>query len=405
MSREQVLGRNTWQAAQAMRGTLARVRTQAKLTDRPSIRDSMRKLVTSSRFELAMCMIILVNALTLGAQTDYMATHQSNVVPEAFAYIETCLCFVFVIELVLRLIVFKWRFFVRTGWQWNIFDCLVVGVQVIEQILAIHFSGNSQFVNNLSSARAMRFLRLIRVLRVARVLQGIAELRILVVSILSSLRALLWTMVLMLLMIYTLGIYLTQLVADHRQTMDSKTEAYDILGEYFGSMSKTMLVMFMSVTGGADWGMYCEPLMKEVSPWVSMVFTVYIAFMVLAMLNVVTGVFVESVLKSQASDRDVVMVNNARELFSTLDGGIHATMSWETFKSKLNEPQMIDFFKFIDVDPSEAKGLFKMLDMDDDGGVSAEEFLNGALRLRGHAKSLDVALLIQEVKRIQTRLP
>jgi len=350
------------------------------------------------------CAIILLNALTLGAQTDYMAKNGSQEAPTAFARVETCMCAIFVLELVLRLIVFGRRFFVRAGWQWNVFDCLVVGVQVAEQVLAIYVSGERNVINNFSSARVMRFLRLVRVLRVARVLQGIAELRILVVSILSSMRALLWTMLLMLLMIYTLGIYLTQLVTDHRLAMDEEAEGYTVLGEYYGSMSKTMLVMFMSVTGGADWGMFCEPLMREVSPWVGVIFAFYIAFTVLAMLNVVTGVFVESVLKSQASDRDMVMVNNARELFMTLDGGIHATMSWDTFQSKLDAPQMVEFFKFIDVDPSDAKGLFKLLDLDSSGGVSAEEFLNGAIRLRGHAKSLDVALLIQEVKKIQSRL-
>jgi len=316
--------------------------------------------------------------------------------------VESCLCIVFVLELLLRLAVFRLRFFVRTGWQWNLFDCVVVGVQVIEQIMAINFSGSSQFVNNFSSARVMRILRLIRVLRVARVLQGIAELRILVVSILSSMRALVWTMVLLTLMIYTLGIYPTQLVADHI-IMDPENDANEVLDKYFGSMSSTMFVMFMSVTGGADWGEFCDPLIREVSVWVAMVFAIYIAFTVLAMLNVVTGVFVESVLKSQASDRDMVMVNGARELFMTLDGGIHATMSWDTFKSKLYEPQMVEFFKFIDVDPTDAKGLFKLLDLDNSGGLSAEEFLNGAIRLRGNAKSLDVALLIQEVKKINSR--
>merc|ERR1712228_849165 len=65
---------------------------------------------------------------------------------------------------------------------------------------------------------------------------------------------------------------------------------------------------------------------------------------------------------------------------------------------KLEVPQMQEFFKAIDVDQSEAKGLFHLLDLDNSGSVSAEEFINGCLRLRGPAKSLDLALLIQEVR-------
>merc|ERR1740121_2668803 len=165
-----------------------------------------------------------------------------------------------------------------------------------------------------------------------------------------------------------------------------------------------MFVMFMAVTGGADWGMFTKPLIEEVSLVVAMVFCVYIAFTVLAMLNVVSGVFVGSVLKSQAADHDMVMVNNARELFMGLEGGLQATLSWEDFKQKLDDQHMREFFKFIDVDPSDARGLFRLLDLDNSGGLSAEEFLTGAIRLRGTAKSLDVALLIQEVKKIQAKL-
>ena len=34
--------------------------------------------------------------------------------------------------------------------------------------------------------------------------------------------------------------------------------------------------------------------------------------------------------------------------------------------------------------------VFKILDLDDDGALDADEFLSGCLRLRGPAKTLDV---------------
>ena len=77
---------------------------------------------------------------------------------------------------------------------------------------------------------------------------------------------------------------------------------------------------------------------------------------------------------------------------------------WELFESKLGTPQIQEFFMAIDVDQSEAKGLFHLLDLDHSGGVSAEEFINGCLRLRGPAKALDLALLIQEVRVTQSQM-
>jgi len=64
---------------------------------------------------------------------------------------------------------------------------------------------------------------------------------------------------------------------------------------------------------------------------------------------------------------------------------------------------MREYFKAIDVDPSEAKGLFRLLDIDSSDALDAEEFLGGCLRLRGPAKALDVALLMHEVKNLNQR--
>jgi len=165
-----------------------------------------------------------------------------------------------------------------------------------------------------------------------------------------------------------------------------------------------MLTMFQSVTGGIDWATALTPLMSQVSWMPAVIFSMYIAFTFLAMLNVVTGVFVESVLKSAKADKDTFMVNNARELFQNLEEGMQTQMSWEMFESKLSCHQMHEFFKAIDVDPSEAKGLFHLLDLDGSGAVSADEFLNGCLRLSGTAKALDLALVIQEVRQVGQKM-
>merc|ERR550537_1648760 len=73
------------------------------------------------------------------------------------------------------------------------------------------------------------------------------------------------------------------------------------------------------------------------------------------------------------------------------------------FESQVDRPNMKEYFRAIDVDPSEAKGLFRLLDMDGSGTINAEEFLNGCLRLRGPAKALDLALVMREMRRMHTQ--
>merc|ERR1712060_867700 len=159
-----------------------------------------------------------------------------------------------------------------------------------------------------------------------------------------------------------LSLCLTQLVLDHKLTSPEKDNDLDFneLNSHYGSLARTMLSLFQAVSGGLDWEVLINPLMLHISVWLAPLFSLYIAFTLLAMMNVVTAVFVESVLESTKKDKNIFMVNNVRELFETVDGGIHTgSMDW-----------------------------------DNGGSVDAEEFLSGCLRLRGPAKAIDLALLI-----------
>lgn len=114
-------------------------------------------------------------------------------------------------------------------------------------------------------------------------------------------------------------------------------------------------------------------------------------------MNVVTGVFVDSVLASAKADKEQYLLNSARQLFSTAEEEI----DWEAFQKKMDNPQMLDFFKGIDVDPSEAKGIFSLIDADESGSINADEFLNGCVRLHGPSKALETAVLLHEVRAIR----
>merc|ERR1712107_826755 len=49
---------------------------------------------------------------------------------------------------------------------------------------------------------------------------------------------------------------------------------------------------------------------------------------------------------------------------------------------------------------SEAWGLFRLLDLDNSGGVDIHEFTMGCLRLKGEARTIDVATMMYENKRV-----
>jgi len=59
---------------------------------------------------------------------------------------------------------------------------------------------------------------------------------------------------------------------------------------------------------------------------------------------------------------------------------------------------MNEFFKAIDADMSDARGIFALLDTNDSGTIELDEFLNGCLELHGPAKALHLSTLMYEMR-------
>merc|ERR1712110_34088 len=112
-------------------------------------------------------------------------------------------------------------------------------------------------------------------------------------------------------------------------------------------------------------------------------------------------------LQSTKQDSDIDMVTRLREVFAsarpaatTGSCGLDARMTWPEFEHQLGSPQMETYFKSLDLDTSEAKGLFSLLDIEETGAVDAEDFIMGCLRLRGPARAIDLATLMAETRRL-----
>eukprot|EP00421_Protoceratium_reticulatum_P012495 CAMPEP_0168403028 /NCGR_PEP_ID=MMETSP0228-20121227/23919_1 /TAXON_ID=133427 /ORGANISM="Protoceratium reticulatum, Strain CCCM 535 (=CCMP 1889)" /LENGTH=344 /DNA_ID=CAMNT_0008416621 /DNA_START=181 /DNA_END=1211 /DNA_ORIENTATION=+ len=341
-----------------------------------------------------------MNAVSIGVQTDLMARHLEHRVPPELRAVEAAFAAVFALELFIRIYVYRCRFFTGTGWQWNVFDTAVVGAQLAEEVLA--WPGDL-LVGGLSLTRLVQVVRLVRMVRFVRILRLVRELRMLVCSISSSLRPFSWTAALLLIMIFMVSLFITQVVADFNISRGDEDEAKGRnLSRVFGSLDRTMLSLFESITGGMDWEELVQPLAQADFRWTTLILLLYIAFSTLAIMNVVTGLFIESVLRHAKADKDAYLVNSVHEIFTKVDGGISAGyLTWEDFQAKIGTKAMRNFFKDMDINESEAKGLFCIMDLDGSGTINASEFLSGCLKLRGPAKAIDTAVIIEEVIRLK----
>merc|ERR1711920_22222 len=142
----------------------------------------------------------------------------------------------------------------------------------------------------------------------------------------------------------------------------------------------------------------------EIAPAFSVMFSAYIAFGVLVMLNLVTGVFVEGAWKLRQKDKESDLAKIMQTIFA--QGGYEdesgeKRINMETWLDGLERPEMLRFFESIDMEADEAQLVFNLLDKHGKGELSCAELVSGGLHLQGPAKAIDLARMNHVMEEIQ----
>jgi len=360
------------------------------------------QLVRSIRFEGVVMLMVILSALHIGWQTDYMARHVLADVPVGFRVLDILFMTFFTFELCLRLFAFRRAFFVMWGWGWNILDCVLVVMQVLEEIahVVVTSEGVQAALSTSIILKILRILRFVRVIRVLHVMRFADELRLLVSCIVHSAKAFCWSTALLLLILYVMAVNLVALTLSERLDVPGFAKEKDVmrLTHWYGSVPRAVLSLFQGLTGGLDWNELVEPFMDLNGWWIGVVFFFYMAFVILAVMNVVTATFVEQAIERAAKVKEVQKVSHASRLFRSIDTDHSGVITYSEIASHLESKAVKDFFKSIDVDVTEAQWLFELLDHDNSGELEFGEFLTGCLRLQGPAKSIDLVLVMRELK-------
>jgi len=169
----------------------------------------------------------------------------------------------------------------------------------------------------------------------------------------------------------------------------------------------------MAMTGGEDWGNILVSL-EPLAPEYRMLFLVFITFTVLALLNLVTAVFINAAMQRSQNDREFAVqqeLENKEELsviiqqvFLELDVNSSGSLSIEEFEKHIEDEKITAYLRSRGIDIGQVRTLFTLLDVDQTGDVSMDEFVSGILRLKGGATSMDLAVLTYQVEYIMQLL-
>lgn len=204
--------------------------------------------------------------------------------------------------------------------------------------------------------------------------------------------------------IFLFGVFLTQLVVTYRNHETELSVVDQEVERFYGSLGASILSLYQAISGGLDWDVMVAPLMSKISPAMGLLFALYTAFAMLSLMNVATGVIVDSVTKKSKEQEKTDMEKQIRKIFHAVDKDGSKEITWEEFQGQLHTSTMQRYFEAIDIDMSEAEGLFRLLDINGSGAIDIEEFLNGCIRFRGPAKALDLCLLLQMSSRTLDRV-
>lgn len=376
-----------------------------------AFRRFLLRIVYSDFFELFFASMIISNSVFIGIQVEHAAAHR-NEIPREYVFVQYIYTGIFLLELVCRIGAERLDFFTSSQWHWNFLDCFIVGSSLAEVFLNAMASAT-----NIRIIRITRITRLLRVFRVIRVVRFIHALRTLVYSIVCTMKSLIWAMLLLLLIIYIFGILFTQSVSDHLFKTFEPDDEYPpsaaALVKYWSLLPRSMFTLFKSITGGVSWDIVVDPLSDVSWVWVG-TFAAFISFCFLAVLNVVTGVFCQSAIETAQQNEDLIIqsqiqnkkmyVERIRKCFSEIDTDASGYITIAEFEKHLEKGAVQAYFASLDLDTEDAWTLFKLLDQDEGNLIDIEEFVVGCMRLKGNAKSVDIAKLHHEQKRLYNML-
>jgi len=369
--------------------------------------------------------VLIANAIVVGVECDQIAARAvQGPTPDlkadwTFRIAEWCFGLLFLLELFIRMASVGFRsFFTSKDKRWNFFDLILVSMTIVGSVIQQLTSRERESeYPYLTTIKFLRVVRTVRVIRVVRVFKFFRALRMLMMAIICSVKSCLWAFLMLLVIVYMVGICFTVFVGEGIAAVDVFEDSD--LYTYWGTLPRSMCTLFMAFSGGIDWEKALLAL-GTVSPWLVCLFILYISFVQLAILNVVTGLFCQHAIETAKQDKDDLIYEHFKErdkfvltlhnLFKEISGAVetdfaaHEVISFSKFKKSLTDKTMVAFFKTLDIEVSDAWTLFKLLDSDDSGEVDVEKFVDGCLDLKGDAKAIQLAQLRSEFNWLSDRL-
>jgi len=302
----------------------------------------------------------------------------------------------------------KMMYFISEDKLWNLFDFTLVLFSIIDFLMLYIIRESS------SIGSTLKIIKMLRIVRIFRVFRFFRELALLALMIADSIRSLLWALVTLFIIMYVFAIcfttsathYLNE-TADEAPHQEVDWDTHSTVSRRFGTVSRAINSLTLSMLNGVSWGEISEPLFN-MDPPLGALFFFYIFFTMLAVLNIITGVFVDNAVETAKSQREFLVqkemelkekyLEEMRDLFHSMDKDGSGSLTIEEIHEHFSDVRVKSYFQVLGMDPDDIERLFRLIDQDASGEVEVQEFLDGCLRLKGEARSIDLHTVMYDCK-------
>lgn len=223
--------------------------------------DRLKTIVESSLFQNAITVVIVLNAIILGLETSATVM---DAVGGLLKTLDKIALAIFVVELLMKLAVYRLRFFTSA---WNVFDFVIVSVTLIP------------------SNEGVSVLRALRILRALRLVSAVPSMRKVVQALLRAIPGMGSVVMLLSLVFYIAAVMATKLFG----------EAFP---DWFGTLGESTYSLFQIMTL-ESWSMGIVRPVMEVYPYAWVFFVVFILLTTFAVLNLFIAIIVDAMSEEQ----------------------------------------------------------------------------------------------------------
>ncbi|CAE8700050.1 unnamed protein product [Polarella glacialis] len=381
-----------------------------------SLLQKLEHFLQAGKFELMISVLLFVNVMFLALELQYegaISGYHLNIYetpyPKEEDWAQTDFFFVvgdhvftgiFCIDVAFRIAVLRLKFWsVAINWL----DFAVVATSLVTSVQRLPISP--------MYLRLLRVGKLARALRMVTTAGALQSLELLLKCLVSSVNMLCWSFVLLIFLQSIAGMIIANLARDFISDENNDRETRREVFVYYGTFTRTFLTMFEILF--ANWAPACRVLVDNVSEWFSIFFLLYRCVIGFAVINVLNAVFVQQTLTAAAADEElsfkqkqkdqVKYTQKVKKLFESVDVSSNGLITFDEFAALVESPKLKFWMGQLELEYHDMLGLFEMLD-DGDGEISLDEFVEGAGRLKGTAKTIDLWRLETKLEIMLTRV-